>query len=211
MEKKELPVYELVIDDIDRDGLSAVGLVEYPAIEIDFVLFNKTKSSRFIKAAVDSDKRLIAGPALIPNKLIYRVDMFGTEYNNVFSKETVKDLAYEYLIEGLQHSTTEQHETPVKGIKMVESWIVGDASDKIYSFGYTPEQIPSGSWCVIYKVFNDDILEKIKNKEINGFSIEGFLSDKLIKNSSFTIDDILDNINDDNKDEIIEMLKKMGF
>lgn len=207
----KLPVYELVVEDIDRDGLQAVGLVEFPAIEVDFVLFNKKNKSNWVKAAVDTNKRLIAGPALIPEKLIYRVDDFGQEYNNVFSKETVKQLAYDYLIEGLQHAITEQHKATVRGVKMVESWIVDSEQDKIYSFGYTAEQVPFGSWCVVYKVFNDDILEKINKNEINGFSIEGFLTNKLIENSSFSVDDILNNINDDNKEAIFELLKKMGF
>ena len=40
-----------------------------------------------------------------------------------------------------------------------------------------------GTWFVKMKVNNDEVWDKVKNKEVKGFSIEGYFTDKLIEAS----------------------------
>ena len=64
---KEL-LYELVLED-EEDGVFATSFVDTPAIERDFVFFGKEINFQ----SVSDEKRLVAGPLLIPNKKILRL------------------------------------------------------------------------------------------------------------------------------------------
>ena len=70
---------ELLIDDeMELMGIQAVSLVEFPAIEENFIFFGKDK---YVLAKVDQEKRILVGPALIPDKMIPRLDNeTGEEY-----------------------------------------------------------------------------------------------------------------------------------
>ena len=67
----EIEIIELFIDEEnDLNGIEAISIVEYPAIEEDFYAFNK--EGKLELAKVDEEKRILMGAALIPNKKIYR-------------------------------------------------------------------------------------------------------------------------------------------
>ena len=63
-------IVELILDDDKATGVEAISIVENPAIEENFVALNKEIEIKL--AEVDSDKRILMGAALIPNKNIYR-------------------------------------------------------------------------------------------------------------------------------------------
>ena len=74
MEKKTTKIVELIIDDDNQElAIDAISLVTEPAIEQDFVYFNKAKNNLTF-AKVNEEKRLLVSPALIPNKQIFRFD-----------------------------------------------------------------------------------------------------------------------------------------
>ena len=60
-----MELFELKIDDELLDEVFAISLVSEPAIESNFVFFDKEKV-QFQK--IDNEKRIVAGPVLIPNK-----------------------------------------------------------------------------------------------------------------------------------------------
>jgi hypothetical protein len=62
-------IIELVIDN-EIDGIDAVSVVDYPAMESNFIALAKEYEVKL--AEVDSEKRILMGAALIPNKQIYR-------------------------------------------------------------------------------------------------------------------------------------------
>ena len=95
---------------------------------------------------------------------------------------------------------TLEHKEPVEGLTVVESWIKEDEKyDKSNMWGF--ENMPVGTWFVqVSAEGNDDIWEKIKNKEVRGFSIEGWFTDKLIE-ASKQKKDILDETCEDCPDE----------
>ena len=69
-----MKLFELTIDDVLMDEVFAISLVEEPAIESNFMWFDKEK---VLFERVDKEKRLVVGPVLIPNKKIFRVDGDG--------------------------------------------------------------------------------------------------------------------------------------
>jgi len=170
---------ELIIDDEKSEGISAMGFVDRPAIEKDFIYFKNEKQNFVFGKEVE--RGIIVSPAMIPEKRIYRYDpSTNEEYNVYFSVETVRELAEGFLFNNNHNNITEQHENQVTGINLIFSWIVENQEDPIITkYGF--KDIPNGTWCVMYKIVNEDIKEKIKSGEINGISIEAWLTSKFKK------------------------------
>ncbi len=177
MSKKTTKITELVISEENEAlAIDAISLVTSPAIEVDFVYFNKSKNNLTF-AKVDEEKRELISPALIPNKQIYRYDAnTDSEYYVYFSKDTVKKAAYSYLKHNNHHKATYQHEQRVAGVLTVESWIKEGDQDKSKLYGF---DLANGTWFVKMKIENEDLWQRIKAGEIKGLSIEGYFIDKL--------------------------------
>ena len=177
MSKKTTKITELVISEENEAlAIDAISLVTSPAIEVDFVYFNKSKNNLTF-AKVDEEKRELISPALIPNKQIYRYDAnTDSEYYVYFSKDTVKKAAYSYLKHNNHHKATYQHEQRVAGVLTVESWIKEGEQDKSKLYGF---DLANGTWFVKMKIENEDLWQRIKAGEIKGLSIEGYFIDKL--------------------------------
>ena len=170
---EDLPIIELFIDDEKaEDGVQAISLVEYPAIEENFVALSSHKVEF---KTVNEEKRIIVGLALIPNKKIYRRNK-NYEYNIIFSEDTVKKASELYLKSLKNNSTTLEHQELTTGVSVIESWIVEDAEmDKSNLYGLNAVK---GSWVVTMKVDNDEVWQDVKDKKYLGLSIEGMFSDK---------------------------------
>lgn len=170
-------IVELVVDD-DNEALAidAISLVTEPAIEQDFVYFNKQHNLTL--AAIDEEKRLLVSPALIPYKHIYRYDASkDKDYYVYFTEETVRKAAEAYMKHQNTNSATVQHEDKVTGVHTIESWIVENSdNDKSNLYGYN---LPKGTWFVTMRVLNDDVWNRIKDGELKGLSIEGYFVDKM--------------------------------
>jgi len=180
-----MKLFELTIDDEFLDEIFAISLVEEPAIESNFVWFNKEKV-QFEK--IDNEKRLVVGPVLIPNKKILRIDGEGQNYEVFFKPETIEKLAQGYLKKGYQSKSTLEHDKKVSGVTLVESWIKTSKLDKSNSYGLN---LPIGSWVGMFKVDNDEIWnDYVKNGEVKGLSIEGIFSHKLVQQSKVNVDSL---------------------
>jgi hypothetical protein len=178
-------VYELVLED-DMDEVFAISLVEQPAIESNFVYFNK-QGVQF--AAINDEKRLVMGPILVPDKKILRVDEMGNPYYVFFKPDTIKKLSQMYLEKKYNSETTLEHDKKIDNISLVESWIVESRTkDKSSIYGLS---LPIGSWVGTFKVNNDDIWNNyVKTGDVKGFSIEGMFSHKLVEASM--VEDIME-------------------
>ena len=171
-----MKLIELILDDDEAIGVEAISVVENPAIESDFIALNNQE----IKLAeIDKEKRLLMGALLIPNKPIYRKSG-EDEYYIFFSKDTISKASQLYLQNGNQSEATLEHDADLKGLTLVESWIVEDkAKDKTALYGL---DVPVGTWMGSVKVENDDIWnDYILTKKCKGFSIEGMFADRLEK------------------------------
>lgn len=171
---RDLDIFELFIDEeAEMGGIEAISIVENPAIEEDFVVL----SSQQVKLAeVSKEKRILMGPALIPNKKIYRRSG-DKEYYITFSEDTVRKASQLFLARGKQNNSTLEHEETLEDLSVVESWIIeDDKADKSRAYGLN---LPVGTWMVSVKVNNDEIWQEfVKTDRVKGFSIEGFFTDK---------------------------------
>lgn len=178
MAKKK--VIELIIDEDDPQwGVQAISFVKYPAIEKNFIFMSKNgRPKRKPVLLLNEEKRLVYGPALIPELEIYRRDDDGEEYFIKFSRETIRKTAHLFMRNNNHHNATVEHAYGVNGITTVESWVKDSDIDKSISLGMKD---PIGTWYVCQHVDNDQVWQKIKKKEVEGFSIEGFFVEMAIK------------------------------
>jgi len=168
-----MEVYELFIqEDSEFSGVDAISIVEEPAIEEDFVAL---AAHRQELAKIDDEKRILMGAALVPNRKIYRRDG-DKEYYIFFSEPTVRKASELFLSRGKQNNSTLEHEYSLKGLSVVESWIVEDEEkDKTRLYDL---KVPKGTWMVSVKVNNDEIWQEfVKTGKVKGFSIEGYFQD----------------------------------
>ena len=194
-----MDIVELFIDEEDAIGIEAISVVESPAIEEDFIAL---KNQEFKLAEVDKEKRILMGAALIPNKPIYRRNE-DNEYYIYFSRDTVRKASELFFINGNQNNSTLEHQVPLTGLSVVESWIVESEKDKTRHYDM---EVPIGTWMVSMKVLNDDVWnDYVKTGKVKGFSIEGYFADKAERPKDKTIKDDLE----EEAQELVEELRKM--
>lgn len=148
-----------------------ISMVTEPAIEVDYVALEKQDE---VEVKLSSDERHICyGPALIPNKDIYRNNGEQEFYIN-FTEDSIVKMSQEFMKDYRQHEVNLQHEDEVEDVFVCESWIVEDPyKDKANALGFNIEK---GTWMIAMKVNNDEVWEKVKNGELKGFSVESAIS-----------------------------------
>ena len=164
--KKKLKCYSVGLDS----DVFAISLVDEPAIESNFIYLSKEKPVQICLET--SEKHIVMGAVLIPDKPIYR-NQDNEEFYIQFSKETIEKLAHNYLANDRVYSFTKEHEDVADGIYVVETWLKTSENDKSKDYGI---DVPVGSWLMAAKVENEEIWQKIKAGEMNGFSIEAFVN-----------------------------------
>ena len=178
MGKFSIPIFDVFVDD-DSLGLTAVSLVDMPAISEDFIAMSKAGQRLWF----NKEKHEVVGPLLIPNQLILRYAEDGSAYYIRWSKETIKKAADKYLMQGRFNNITIMHEDIDKddsermqdNVYLKKMWIINDAKSDIANvqYGY---HLPEGTLMAKYKVYNCSIWQRIKSGELRGFSIEAIAS-----------------------------------
>jgi len=172
-----MKLIELIIDsEMELSGIDAISIVENPAIEENWIALNEQpKEYRF--ADVDKEKKIIMGAMLVPDKPIYRRDEENGEYYIYFSQDTIRKCMEMFFQNGNQSNATFEHQESIKGLTVVESWIVEDIEkDKSNLYNLN---VPVGTWMGTIKVENEVIWKDyIKTGKVKGFSIEGYFADK---------------------------------
>ena len=188
-----MKLYELKIED-NEDEVFAISLVESPAIESDFIFFDKEE---VMFAATDNEQQMLIGPILLPEKKILRVDGEGQPYHVYFTKETVKKIAQNYLMKKYTDKATLEHDMSIKGVHLVESWIKDGKLDKSNNYGLN---LPEGAWVGMFKITDPKIWKDyVKTGKVKGFSIEGLFTHNLIHASKEDI--LLKDIEDFTEEE----------
>lgn len=169
--KKKIKNYQVGLDS----EVFAVSLVTSPAIEEDFVYFNKDEKK--VEMFANEEKHLLYGAALIPGKKIYRYDEnTDTEYYLTFSAEAIEKLSQEFLKEYRQKNVTLQHEDEAPEITVVESWLKSSMDyDKSIALGLSKD-LPVNTWFLGMKCNNIDAWERVRSGELRGFSVESLIS-----------------------------------
>lgn len=177
---KKLKKYSVVGDSSD---VYAISLVEEPAIEIDYVAFDKDKETKpnlkFIEDK-QNEKFMILGPALVPDKNIYR-NYDGNEFYVSFSAECIEKLSYKFMKTCYGDGCfTKDHNGFAQGCSLAESWIKTSENDKSVDYGF---DCPIGTWFVAAKIDSIELWDSIKKGERKGFSIESWVDlEEIIEN-----------------------------
>lgn len=158
---RDLPIYKIFVE---ASEMLAIALVEEPAIEKEFLLFNKESSL----IEFNSEKRIISGPVMCPNQLIYRNDSMGERYV-YYDEETVAESAKLFLKNGMKFNI--HHSDRIVNLDVLESYLTDE--DSKFS-------VPVGSWVISAKVNEDIIWEAIKDGVFTGFSFQSLFVNQLI-------------------------------
>jgi len=208
MIQENIECYELILKD-EEDGTFALSFVENPAIQQDFIYFGEGKDIMQF-ASVDNDKRLVVGAILIPDTKIIRAKEDGSPYYVQFSKDTVAQIAQKYIKDNNANNITLEHNKPVKGISLVESWVAQSMQyDKARVYGLP---VKLGGWYGVFAVNNEDIWQNyVKTGKVKGISLEGLFSHELIK-ASMIDESIFDkDITELNEAEALVILTKLKY
>ena len=187
----ELPIKKAIIDVEDSEmGLKTVSLVSDPAIQINWIKFNKQSE---IKLAIQNeDKRIIFTPVLIPNQLIYR-NIAGEEFNLMFDKETIELVEQKWVKDNLSSAVDIEHSSKlIDGVTFFESVLL---NNERFATAKGFEGLPEGTWFLTGKVESDDVWTKIKSGEINGVSIDGLFKTAEVKKVTMSDEQIIKIIN----------------
>jgi len=197
-----MKIIELILDEQNElAGVEAISVVENPAIEEDFVAF----ANQEIKfAEVNAEKRILMGALLVPNKPIYRRNG-EEEYYVYFSKDTIRKTAELFLMKGNQNNSTLEHQLPLNGLSLVESWIVeDDEKDKSRLYDMN---VPVGTWMGAVKVNNEEVWnDYVKTGRVKGFSIEGYFADKMPRPQE-SIEEDLSKIEEEEADTLLAKVR----
>ena len=167
---KKLPLYKALIKD-EEEGMYTISLVDYPAVESDWVAFEKQKEQVNFKIE-NEEQRAILGVVMRADFPIYRIGVSGFEYYMEFDKETIRKMAQKYLKDGFQNNVSKMHNgNLIDGVEMQEIFIK-DSEKGINPIGF--EDIADGSLFARFKVESDEVWKEIKEGKFKGFSLEGF-------------------------------------
>ena len=168
----ELPIYELRIqEDLADDAeVSFVALVDKPAIQKDFMVFNEQKLAFAIQ---DEDQHIISGPLMLADEPIIRNNAKYGQHFIKFSAETIKEIAIKFSKKGYQKNVNLMHDENMQldGLVMFESFIV-DSKRGIKPMNRF-EDVKDGSWFGSFYVENPQAWDLIKQGKVKGFSVEG--------------------------------------
>ena len=122
---------------------------------------------------IDEEKRIVAGPLMVPNKFIFRRDENGDPYYVFFSKDTIRRIQERFNKSGFQNITDIDHDGDLRTDNiLLEQWIIESREyDKSKFYGFN--NLPKGTWFGVYKVNDDKTWEDIRSGKIRGFSIAG--------------------------------------
>ena len=164
---KKLPIYQASVDE-EGTGMFVVSLVESPAVEISWQLFEKAQELFKVE---NPDKQIITGVVMLADTPIYRNDPYMGEYYIQYSKGTIEKMVQKYFKENNQENVDTDHSFElIEGIELQQAFIK-DTEKGISPKGF--EEVPEGSLFFTYKVTSDELWNQIKTGSWTGFSLAG--------------------------------------
>lgn len=130
---------------------------------------------------IDSEeKRIVLGPAMIPDQKIFRKDAMGNPYYVFFTSETIRMIAEKYMKNQYTRNNDLMHDgKAVRDVYVIESWIKEDENDKSVKYGFG--DVPVGTWMLSMKIaktpMGDKVWSQVKEGKLNGFSVSGFFEE----------------------------------
>ena len=171
-----MKLFELIINEEDENsGVDAIALVDRPAIESDWQVFDKQEKQCFKQTDIEG---VFTGYFMIADKVIYRNNQELGEHNVFFTDKTIGKIQMKFMQRNLNLSANIMHDPDLSLDQVVifEHWIIDKAKGKLPPKGFKVEK--DGSW--FGSMYIPPHLVKLRQAAIdgklNGFSVEGFFS-----------------------------------
>lgn len=187
-----MDVVELFLKD-RQQAYFEIALVEEPAIESELHMFNNQNRYQFKE--VEGEEGLLMGYFMIADLEILRVDPKRGAFKVKFPKESIDLIIENFQLNGMAKNMNFQHDTGnyLDGVFVRNHWQIDSKKGIGAPNGFKTEA--DGSWFGIVKCESEEIKQKVRNKEITGFSIESAFIEKAIdKYFKTDIDNFLDNL-----------------
>jgi hypothetical protein len=128
----------------------------------------------------NEEKRIVLGPAMIPDQKIFRKDAMGNPYYVFFSSVSIRMIAEKYMKNQYTRNNDLMHDgKAVRDVYVIESWIKEDENDKSVKYGFG--DVPVGTWMLSMKIaktpMGDKVWSQVKEGKLNGFSVSGFFEE----------------------------------
>ena len=166
-----MKIFKVKIDDDEQLGMDAISLVEFPAVEVDFLAFSKDHKMELTQ--FDEEKREITGVVCLADTPILRKnDQYGV-HCILFDRDTIKKMMLRYFKNGLSNRVNIEHKGEmIEGLTMIESYIK-DSNRNVSPIEF--QDVTDGSWIATFKVENDEVWSAIKeDHKLKGFSLQGY-------------------------------------
>ena len=185
--------YKVIFNKDEMKGVFAISLVGEPAIGIDFLALSKEDVNELQFATVDTERRIVISPVLIPEQRILRIKD-GNPISVYFDAQTIEQVQRNFSESlALSKSTIEHSGQFIDGVCFVETWIKEDeVHDKSVKFGFDQ---PVGTWFVTMSIENDTVWnDYVKTGKVKGLSIDGLFKFEKINFSNMTKEDFLSSL-----------------
>jgi Putative phage serine protease XkdF len=144
--------------------------------------------SNISRFAINEEKRIISGAAMIADMPIYRKDKDLGEYYVVFDAASIQDIVQKFSAKGFMTNFNLFHDdkAAVSDVTIFNSFISNT------DLGIHPPEgfsdCANGSWFISAKVNNDAVWERIKSGELRGFSVEGLFNYIPMQQKKYTVE-----------------------
>ena len=167
------PIYKAVLSSED-DMWDFTGFVENPAHSKTTMFFNESKEKQVFD--VDSERQIITGVAISVDQPIYRNDITG-EYDIVFGKEETRELGRRMLASKNTGNLNINHNQKdiIKSSRLEALWFTDKLQGIEVPTPFRGQNIQDGSMFVSYHIADKQEFQSLKEKNLNGFSIEVFI------------------------------------
>src|ERR1700682_3984180 len=107
---KKLPIFYLEVDLTKTEGVNYIALVDVPAIERNFMAFEKQK--QFFKS--DPKRRIVSGALMIADLPIYRRDEVRGEYYVIFNSDSIMKIVQNFFKNKYINNVNFMHDKPIE-------------------------------------------------------------------------------------------------
>lgn len=163
----ELPLRKIDFTEADEAtfGAFAISRVLEPAIKEDAVLLSTQYQTNL--AVQDEEKRIVFGPVLIPDMLIYR-NQNGEEYNLTVDAPTIERIAVNFFANNRANNVNPDHKNELEdGFTFFQSVITNELMPTVKGY----EHLPLGTWFMGAKVKDETKWQEFKDDKYKGWSI----------------------------------------
>lgn len=163
-----IPIYKATLDSEDT-GMVVVSLVDAPAVDSEFLAFNKQELMKF--SIQDEEQRMVLGVVMVPEKLIYRETADGLPFYIKYEADTIHKMAEKFFETRDVNAVDTDHSFQlVDGVTLVQAFFI-NREKGIDPKGF--EDMPDDTLMFQYHIKNDEIWEGVKNGTWKGFSLAG--------------------------------------